>query len=360
MIGKLSEFFDKIKEFMDSFPSISDIYQKFRFGIPSFNYKGKPIIPFLFSPRRWLIFLERLSVGLIVSLLAIILWVFPVSLFVAPFYSFTHSDKVEEFVIYDGAEGLTTANALRDGLIYLEDSLVTNFFGVRNWIDNAENEQIGMIEMYRISAYMLENHLGRNRGSGGANECLKSARADINADYTIPLFTSYNTRLESAIRNIDCYTKQLLEDQSKSMNDKRAVFIVNSDNLAEALDKIKQQLDNPIEASKNMSFFEQDDVFYQIRGNLIAMYIFLKGIDHDFRDKMIDKTLYEQNFTPVLILLEEAIAYNPIVILNAFGHVDKLTAISLDIVKKMGELRDKLKKGWWKSPLFKSDFIGFK
>ena len=313
------------------------------FSSESFNVR---FLSFAFSPTRWFIFLERSAMVVIILLFALILWVFPISLIVAPFYSSTHSKQVDWVVKYKTNVGLTTTNSIRDNIIKLEDRLVTNFFAVRWWIDNRENEQIGLIQMYRVALYMLENHLGRNRGSGGANKCLESARADINADYTLPIFTSYNTRLRSAIENIDCYTKQLVDDKSKSMNNKKAVFVVNSDNLAEVLDKLKQQLQTNLKNPESIGFFEQDDTYFVIRGNLIAIYTFLKGIDHDFKDKMVDKTSYEENFLPILELLEEAIALKPdVIVWEVFGDLSELIAKSRLITDKMGELRDKLRKG---------------
>ena len=49
------------------------------------------------------------------------------------------------------------------------------------------------------------------------------------------------------------------------MNSKRAVFIVNSDNLAEVLDKLKQQLQTNIMIQPN--FFSQDDKFYRLKNS---------------------------------------------------------------------------------------------
>ena len=301
------------------------------------------IFSYIFNAKEWGIFVKRLFSLVIIALLSFFVWLFPVSLIVAPFYSIT-TTKSNVVKIHKEINGKTTIMSLQYGLQdLLDEGLVTNFTGVNLWIDNKYYEQIGQLEMYRIAINTLENNLARNRGTGGANKYLVQARSDIYADYELPIFTSYSTRLKQAIQNIQKYTKQLEEDNAKQMNDKRAVFIVNSDNLAEVVDKLKQQLQTNIMIKSN--FFSDDDKFYRIKGNLIAMQKFLQGIEYDFKDKMVDKSSYKENFVPLLQIIESAIAQNHIVILESFGHVSKLEKDANIIAQKLGELRDKLRNG---------------
>lgn len=301
------------------------------------------IFSYIFNAKEWGIFVKRLFSLVIIALLSFLVWLFPVSLIVAPFYSIT-TTKSNVVKIHKEINGKTTIMSLQYGLQdLLDEGLVTNFTGVNLWIDNKYYEQIGQLEMYRIAINTLENNLARNRGTGGANKYLVQARSDIYADYELPIFTSYSTRLKQAIQNIQKYTKQLEEDNAKQMNDKRAVFIVNSDNLAEVIDKLKQQLQTNIMIKSN--FFSDDDKFYRIKGNLIAMQKFLQGIEYDFKDKMVDKSSYKENFVPLLQIIESAIAQNHIVILESFGHVSKLEKDANIIAQKLGELRDKLRNG---------------
>ncbi len=175
-----------------------------------------------------------------VALISIILWFFPLSLVVAPFYSIT-TDDVKSIKQYNNLLGKTTVYSVRNGINdLLDEGLVTNFTGVNLYIDNKYYEQVGQIEMYRIAVNTLENNLARNRGTGGANKYLVKARSNIYADYTLPIFTSYTTRLKQTVSNIDSYVVQLQKDKNVGMNKKEAVFIINSDNLAEVLDKLKQ------------------------------------------------------------------------------------------------------------------------
>lgn len=298
---------------------------------------------YVFNMREWFIFLKRFFALFVVAAVALVLWFFPISLFVAPFYSIT-TDNVPIVKEFKTLEGESTTMALRDGLQNLLDQgLVTNFLGVRTWIDNKYYQQVGEIEMFRIGINILENNLARNRGTGGANKYLVQARSDIYSDFRIPLFTSYTTRVKQSVSNIDLYLKQLKEDQTKEMINKRAVFIVNSDNLATAVDQLKQQLQTNLMTTT--TFSTDDDKFYRIKGNLIAMYYILKGIDYDFKDKMMDKTSYNENFVPILELLKEAIAQNHLVILETMGHLSKLEKDANVIAQKLSELRDKLRNG---------------
>lgn len=298
---------------------------------------------YAFNWKEWGIFLKRGVSLVLIAAIAAGLWFFPISLFVAPFYSWTTGD-VKPVTVYKDLEGKTTVMSVRNGLKeLLDEGLVTNFLGVRTWIDNRYYEQVGEIEIYRVAVNTLENNLARNRGTGGANPNFVQARADVYADYELPYFTSYSTRLKQAIGSMDEYLIELKADQNVPMNKKKAVFIVNSDNLAEVLDKMKQQLQTNLIGETN--FFTEDDKFYRIRGNLIAMYKFLQGIDYDFKGKMIDKTSYEENFVPIMESLKKAIDRNPLVIMEVLGHVSKIEKDANVIAQKLAELRDKLRNG---------------
>jgi len=297
----------------------------------------------LLSIDEWKIFFKKLFSIFALAIVSFLLWLFPVSLIVAPFYSIT-TDEVKDINLYKNTVGKTTIKSVQTGLQHLiNEGFVTNFTGVNFWIDNKYYEQIGQIEMYRITINTLENNLARNRGTGGANRHIVQSRSDIYADFSLPIFTSYTTRVKQTIKSLDKFTVQLEKDKNKPMSEKEAVFIVNSDNLAEVFDKLKQQLQTNIMIKS--SFFSDDDKFYRIKGNLIAMDNFLQGINYDFKDKMKDKTSYEENFVPLLKLIKSSIAQNHFVVLESFGHLSKLEKNANIVAQKLGELRDKLRNG---------------
>jgi hypothetical protein len=306
------------------------------------NIKTK-LIDFFFNLEEWQIFVRKLLSIIVFMILLLILWVFPVSLFVAPFYAITQ-DEPHKVKIYEETEGKTTVLSVADGIDkLLDEGLTTNFFGIKTWIDNKYYQQVGEIEIYRLSVWTLENNLGRNRGTGGANKSLVQARSDIYADYNLPLFTSFNKRLKQTVNNLHEYIDTLEQDASLPMDKKEAVFIVNSDNLAEVLDKLKQQIQTNIMIKTD--FWTTDDKFYILKGNLIALHQFLEGIKFDFADKLKDKSSYEENFIPLLSQIKRTIAQNPLIIMESLGHLSKLSNETNVIAQKLGELRDKLTKG---------------
>ena len=158
--------------------------------------------------KNWLIFFKQLLILIAILFVLALSWL-GLSVFVAPFYSVTKSGEIKGFQTYN-LEGETTTRAIQTGLKdLLNDGLITNFVGVRNVIDNKLNEQIGEIDMFRVSLLSLENNLGRNRGTGGANEYLVKARSNIYADYSVYLFTSYTKLLTRTKTDLDKYLKRL-------------------------------------------------------------------------------------------------------------------------------------------------------
>lgn len=293
--------------------------------------------------KNWLIFFKQLLILIAILFVLALSWL-GLSVFVAPFYSVTKSGEIKGFQTYN-LEGETTTRAIQTGLKdLLNDGLITNFVGVRNIIDNKLNEQIGEIDMFRVSLLSLENNLGRNRGTGGANEHLVQARSNIYADYSVPLFTSYTTLLTRTTTDLDKYLKRLELDKEVPMENKKAVFIVNSDNLAETLDKMKQQLQTTL-AKKVENFTQVDDKFYQIRGNLLAMELIFKGLDKDFKNKMIDKSCYYENFLPIMEDIKKGARDNHLIVLESFGDLSKMEKQGNVISQKLSELIDKLRKG---------------
>ena len=293
--------------------------------------------------KNWLIFFKQLLILIAILFVLALSWI-GLSVFVAPFYSVTKSGEIQGFQTYN-LEGETTTRAIQTGLKdLLNDGLITNFVGVRNIIDNKLNEQIGEIDMFRVSLNALENNLGRNRGTGGANEHLVQARSNIYADYSVPLFTSYTTLLTRTTTDLDKYLKRLELDKEVPMENKKAVFIVNSDNLAETLDKMKQQLQTTL-AKKVENFTQVDDKFYQIRGNLLAMELIFKGLDKDFKNKMIDKSCYYENFLPIMEDIKNGARANHLIVLESFGDLSKMEKQGNIISQKLSELIDKLRKG---------------
>ena len=67
--------------------------------------------------------------------------------------------------------------------------------------------------------------------------------------------------------------------------------------------------------------------------------------DIDFKEKMLDKTSYNENFIPLLKTINEAVDFNPLIVLELKGDLSKLEKETNQIVQRLSELRDKLKNG---------------
>lgn len=313
------------------------------------SFRNNPFLYFMFrnifDKDGWIITIKKFSFILLFIIVILLAWRLIISAFVAPFYSQTV--KVEKMIKidkYPELEGKTTVMAMRSGLQeMLNRGLVVNFFGVNKWIDNRINEEIGQLEIFRVATNVLENNLARNRGTGGANKFLVQSRSELYADYELSAFTSYTTMLKRSLVNMDRYLLDLEKNKNTSETNKTAVFIVNSDNLAEALDKIKQLIQTNL--SRKITCMSEDDKFYKIKGNLLATYYVLEGIDFDFKNKMIDKGSYNENFIPIKEAIIQALKQDHLVIMESLGHVSKIENEANVICQKLTELRDKLRKG---------------
>ena len=107
---------------------------------------------------------------------------------------------------------------------------------------------------------------------------------------------------------------------------------------------LKQQLQTTL-AMKVDNFTQVDDKFYQIRGNLLALELIFKGLDKDFKQKMIDKGCYTENFLPLMEDIKKGARENHLIVLESFGDLSKMEKQGNIISQKLSELIDKLRKG---------------
>ena len=158
------------------------------------------------------------------------------------------------------------------------------------------------------------------------------------------IHVKYNDKIATFHGEIGIDYFLMLANKIEWYQNKKAVFIVNSDNLAETLDKMKQQLQTTL-AKKVENFTQVDDKFYQIRGNLLAMELIFKGLDKDFKNKMIDKSCYYENFLPIMEDIKNGARANHLIVLESFGDLSKIEKQGNIISQKLSELIDKLRKG---------------
>jgi hypothetical protein len=294
---------------------------------------------FLVDPNEWIIFFKRILALFTILLLLFFLWWFPISPVVSIFYSSTNY-KYLSVESDSNIKGTATIQGYKNIVKSLLDKgLITDFIGVRYWIDNNYYQQIGIIEILRPAILGLENYLARNRSSGNTNTNIVMARGKINGDFKEPFFPSYSRNLKHVYSSLELYSTEL--SQSKN----NAVFIVNSDNLADFLDLLKKEL-MANNSQTSIDFMQEDNYYYRLRGKLIALRYIFDGIDKDFGDLLRTKGIYDTSFNELYNLIKEGSSHQPSIIISSdFSNdytvmVSKITTISM----KISELKDKLEK----------------
>jgi len=279
----------------------------------------------------------------------LVLFIFFWFMFLAPLISpLFMSEKPDIYNVqsYEGV-GISTINAIQKPLENISSGiLMTNFYGVRFWNDNRYNQQIGQFEMYKNTVQSIRDFLGRNRSSNGANKFLIFAHQSITTDSNALLYPNYDYQISKTIRYLEKYKLDLEDDRDKEADEKTAIFIVNSDNLADVLFLLRKNLMTEADTNKGITLLNADNDYYRLRGSLIALYQFLAGIEADFKVKMMEKDGYKDNYIPLIKMIKETVEVKPFFVMEAFRHdVSTLRGKAQAISTKMAELANRLKNG---------------
>jgi hypothetical protein len=149
-------------------------------------------------------------------------------------------------------------------------------------MDNAENYQLGLIEMTRRSANILSERISRTGTNVYINENLQKARSNLNIDPTRFWFPSAENEYKRAIDQLQSYIKDVGNGQ--------AYFFTRADNLIPLLMEFRTQLgdcDNKLirmegDPRSQVSTFEADNRFYYAKGVAAVILPLLKAIEQDF------------------------------------------------------------------------------
>lgn len=308
--------------------------------------KAKQFGCFLLDKSEWFVFLKRLSALSIFSVIAFAIWIM-VAGPVAFFYSDVHKDFINISKEKD-YHGINTINSVVYSLQdMLDKGLVTNFIGVRWWIDNRPNEEIGKIRIFRIISEGLENNLARNRGTGPVNSDIANARARLFIDYESPFLPSYTTMVKQAIKFYKKFTEDLMADYNLPINQRKALFIPDAVNLSAVIDKVKKEIQTTISVEATNNFFQEDDEYYLIRGKLVATYLFMSGVGDDFKEKLKDKEAYDETYLPLMDLLKKTIDRKTFFVITHYATNDLayIRGNAQLVANMMTELRNKLNNG---------------
>lgn len=296
--------------------------------------------------ENWLGFIKTSGVLISALLICLIIYLPAISPVIAVFNMSDKADISTVDKVYEG-KGISTIHAIMDPLKRIDDGvLMTNFFGVRFWADNKYHTQIGEFQMYRHILIVMRDRLGRNRSSSPANKYLVEAVNQLSVDSTAIYPVNFDFQLRKTIYSLKSYENNLIDDRKTKTKKPTAVFIVNSDNLAEAVKYMRIQLSSISDVNLPISFLNADDDYDITRGNLVATYNFLLNLGPDFKEKMIEKGAYEDAYLPLLRDLKSAIDNRPFFVSEfIFKDLSALRGKTSIIATKMLEFANKLSDG---------------
>lgn len=235
---------------------------------------------------------------------------------------------------------------------------------------NMVNYQIGIQAAVARWGVEMSDFLGRERGSGAADNDLNDAAGLLKYDPTAWLLPSAVTQYDKALKDLTAYNQRLAKGEAK--------YDKISSNLSVFLDRISKDLgsqSNTLELtiltpsdysqeqkddltdnakallSSNGGYFDHraTQIFFETKGRLYADYIILKAIGDDFHDVLVVKNA-DKHWDNMLLSLRAAATYHKFFVANgAAGSLlvpNDLTAQGFHLLradKQMQELIDILK-----------------
>ena len=226
-------------------------------------------------------------------------------------------------------ENLPTGVAFVEAAIApIDHELNSRFWGWRpndiiNFTDNANNFQLGALEVTRRTAVLLAERISRTGTTDAFNPHLENAMNWLMVKADRYWFPSPESKYKESIKELTAYKEELLN--------KRGSFYTRTDNLIPLLSSYENLLgscDENLVKQKNedgskVSHFKADDYFYYAKGVASTMATILEAIHHDFH-----KTLESRHAVGLLHhALEscrQAAALDPLLITN--GSLDGVLA----------------------------------
>ncbi len=213
------------------------------------------------------------------------------------------------------------------------------------FLDNIPNWEFGVLVQVRDLARVLRNDFSRSQTQSIADPDLEQAEPNFNFDSNSWILPASESKYREGIDHLEKYLARL-----DSQRDAGAQFYARADNLREWLAVVEKRLGNlsqrlsasvgQVRVNTDLAgdpsaqanqppaenvvvktpWLEIDDVFYEARGTAWALAHFLRAIEYDFRQVLVDKNA-EVSLRQVIRELEAGLApmRSPIV-LNGKGY----------------------------------------
>lgn len=182
------------------------------------------------------------------------------------------------------------------------------------FLDNIPAWEFGALEMVRDMALVMRQEFSRSQSQSLENEFLKVAQPQFNIDHTSWAIPSAESEYEKGIKALYQYRKALTD-----INSQNAQFYARADNLRDWLKEVEKRLGSysqrlsasvgrdqlntdlagdvaaqqSTKAASNVtvktSWWKLDDEFYEARGACWALLHFLKAVEIDFNDVLVNK-----------------------------------------------------------------------
>lgn len=197
-------------------------------------------------------------------------------------------------------------------------------------LDNMPNYQKGMIAALGRFAFELTDQIGRARGSSEADTDLQTAAGLLqyppyiwvwNPSISIWPRATSESQYRGALEALTSYNARLAAGQ--------AVFDARADNLQYTLDRIAADLgsssaviEHHVRTTAGFPFQSgTDDIFYDVKGQMYAYYILLKGLQTDFAGVIKQRDLAKP-WANMMASFKSGIALRPNVVLNGAPDSD--------------------------------------
>jgi|AraplaMF_Col_mMF_1032025.scaffolds.fasta_scaffold00347_5 hypothetical protein len=229
------------------------------------------------------------------------------------------------------SQAVATAAALMDREVNHTDWPANDPFFMPGWaLDNMPNFQIGVRDAVKRFALELQDEIGRNRGTSGADGDLQAAASAFNYRPDVWVWDPSNSLMPTAtteeqygqgIKALQNYNNRLV--QQKATFDRRADNLLSTldrigKDLGAASDRTQRQID---QESGSWIDFHADDVFYLNKGLLYGNALILRDLGKDFA-KILDEKGAKPIWDRMVSSMMEGAELRPWIVIN--GRTDAL------------------------------------